>query len=273
MPTFSANWATSLLRSMLRSAVSSGYTVDGIYLIDSGNTMRRYKLVSGSAWDAAASGAIALAGVPTSTTASSAGTLAGFTLAMPSDGSAIRSTSPGAATSSPGEIILSSLNASDAVQIQQFRIGLPKARGTVQMNVALRNALVEVLVGKRATHLSANGTIKVYSGSAPDVEAAATGTELWSCNVDTTSAFSWSDAASSACALAGSLTATSNAFGANQVVGYARLAWTHNSVNYVIQGSVGEGAGDFQFTNLDGGSSNEMQQSTSYSINNATIGF
>lgn len=272
MPTFSTFWATSMVRAALRATNPSGYVVNSIYLIDSGNTMRRYKNITGSNWDSASGGAIALAGVPTSTSASTAGTLAGFQLAMASDGNAVRSTSPGASTTT-GEILLSSLDASAAVQIQDFVIGLPKTRGTVSMSMTLRNAFLECLVGKRTTHFSANGTIKVYSGAAPDVDSASTGTEMWSANTDQTSAFTWSDTGGGVFALSGSLTATSNAFGANLVAGYARLAWTKDAVDYVLQGSVGEATGDFQFSNLDGGSNNEMIQSTSYTMNNASVAF
>lgn len=264
MPTYATNWSVALLRAMLRATFTSGYTVDGIYLIDSGNTMRRYRLVNGTSWDAAANGAIALAGVPASTTASSAGTLAGFALNMASLSNAARSTSPGAATASPAEIILSSLDASTAVTINDFRIGLPKTRGTVSMNLALRNKLLETLVAKNAAHFSANGTLKVYDGSAPDVDAAPTGTELISFTIQTTNPYSFADVSADACALVSSISATAAASGN---VGYARLSWTHNSVEYVIQGTVGTAGTDFimDASALTGGNS--------YNLTNATISF
>jgi hypothetical protein len=275
MPSFPTNWATGLLRGFLRATNPTSNIAIAQLSFASG---LRYRNVTGTDFGAASSGVCSLVGTPLAMTHANTGTMTTGSANGPGGGDVSGLT---LGTSAPCELesntavgVISSSSSPPASSITRFSVGFPSNRSTVLINTALRNKMAETMAGKNTAHWAANGTIKVYSGAAPSsADDAATGTELWSVATDQTSSFSWNDVASNACALAANLTATSNAFGANQVAGYARLAWTHGGTDYVIQGSVGEGTGDFQFVNLDGGSNNEMAQSTSYSINNATIGF
>lgn len=275
MATYNAGWSTGLLRAALRATYATTHVFVDMYLRDSADSSNlRYKSISASDWNAAANGEIQMAGLPVATSATNSGTLSRFRIAGSGGATLLTSAAAGAVdTTLSSEIVVSSTSTAANPTITDLRVGFPKTRGSVSINMALRNKLCELLVGKHVAHISANGTIKVYSGSAPDVDVAATGTEMWSANVDTTSSFTWADVSSDACALNSSLVATSLAFGANLVAGYARLTWTKDAIVYVVQGTVGEATGSFQFSNLDGGSNNEMIQSTSYTMNNATISF
>lgn len=275
MPSFPSNWNAGLLNAALRATNPVSNTAITQLSFASG---LRYRNVSGSDFASASNGVAAITTAPLAMTHANAGTMTTGDAYGPG-GAATTGLTLGTAapcelesSTTAGSVITNS-SSPPASNLTRFSVGLPDARGTVRISTSLRNKWVDMLTGKLATHISANGTIKVYSGTAPgSADDAPTGTEMWSVATDQTSSFTWAAASASACALNASLVATSLAFGANLVAGYARLKWNFGGTDYIIQGSVGEASGDFQFVNLDGGSNNEMIQSTSYTMNNATIG-
>lgn len=273
MATLNVYWGNAPLYWMLRATWAANDQVGVLDFYDTtGATLIKYKNVTGTDWNSAADGVITLQGTPLLTTHNNNGTIARCVLNSTAVGSGFRPYCV-PATSGPAECVVDSLviSGSSAMSISTFRVGLPASRGTVKFSTTLRNKILDTMFKKNNAHFSAAGTLKVYSGSAPaTADESASGTLLWQIATTTTT---WNAPSSGISALAAGLTATSEAFGANQVVGYCRFAWTHSAVDYVIQGSVGEGAGDFQFTNLDGGSNNEMAASTSYTMSNASMDF
>lgn len=277
MPTFFSNWNARLLNAAFRA--TSAPSQSGILQLEFSSGLRALNSLGGfgTEFDAAADGAASLNGTPRAMNHFNSGTmttggvygLMGNTIT----GLTLGTTAPCELESTTATGTITNSTTPPASSITRFRVGFPAARGTVQISTSLRNRWVDMMTCKQTAHFSANGTIKVYSGAAPaSADDGATGTEMWSVATDQTSSFTWAAAASSACVLNASLTATSLAFGANLVAGYARLVWNSGGTDYVIQGSVGEASGDFQFTALDGGGNDEMAQSTSYTLSNATIG-
>lgn len=271
-----AGFWRGIIRAMLRSDNSAaggyGFINDVYYQTADGVTTLRYlgAPISGAYWTSASDGQASMITMPRTMVNQNSGTL-GRVKFVDDRSANIYTTDYGTAFNNGHDVVLSDTVNASTTTIKRLKVGFPKTRGTMSINMALRNKMTDWVTGKSQTHWSANGTIKVYSGSAPDVDAAPTGTLLWQKATDQTSSFTWADPASNDySALTGSLTATSEAFGANQTVGYARLSWTHNGTEYVIQGSVGSGSEDFQFTSLSGGT--DMVQSTSYTMDVATLG-
>lgn len=273
-----SGWSHPYLNAFLRSAASSS----GVGQLSAVSGLR-YRNTTATDFATAANGEAALLGAPLAMTHANVGTVTtggasgSWYTGGVSNGLVIGTSGSGAVeletSNLSSGVSISSSGTPVASNVTRFKVGVWKKRGTVEISTTLRNALVDLFTGKRTTHFCANGFIRVYSGAAPSPDSAATGTLMWQKTVDTTSAFTWGSPVSDASALTGNLVATSEAFGANLVVGYARFVWTFSAVDYVIQGTVGQGTGDFQFVSLTGAGTNEMAQSTSYTMNNATMAF
>lgn len=264
---YTTNWGTAILRAMLRSTnpIAGQYQIKHLYLGNTG-VASIYKYITNMTsayWNSASDGIATMTSLPRLTTNSSDGVI---TEALVSGSSGLIN-GISAATSSPGGIILDSLTVTSgsAVNVTNFSVGLPASRGTVFLNAALRNKIVDLMTQKVTTHFSANGTIKVYDGSAPaTADDTATGTELISFAIDTTSSFSYNDVTSDACSLVSSISATASATG---TAGYARFSWTSGSDTFVIQGTVGTSGTDFVINNTS------ITSGNSFNLTNATMSF
>lgn len=268
---YASGWSNPLLNALVRATNTtiSSHQVSAVSGL-------RYKTWSspGTEFSAAANGEIAPVTLPVSMNHANTGTVTtggcntnavAITTTM-----TINTTAPCEVETSnlSNGVVISSSSSPAASTVTRYKLGFAKGRGTVSINTALRNMLCELIVGRRTAHISANGTVKVYSGAPPDVDSAATGTLMWQTTFTSTT---WNAASSDAATLAASLVATSEAFGSNLTCGYARIAWNLSGTDYVIQGLVGQATSDFQFTSLVSGT--DMAQSTSYTLSNATLAF
>lgn len=235
----------ALLDAMLRASASSLYTVGQFLLIDAGETgLIKYKTLAGTGAEFnAPSGGAAVLAAPLATTHSTNGTIA--KAGIRDTGGAQDVVTPytmscGLAGGSKDVVVDDDvITAAEANNITDGAIGLQKANGTVALNMALRNRIIEYFIRKDTAVFSAAGVVSVYSGSAPDVDDAATGTLLAQFTTSTTS---WNAAAAGAAALAASINTTGLAVG---TAGYARFEWSQGGEDYVIQGSVGTSGADF----------------------------
>jgi hypothetical protein len=258
---------TGMLRAMLRATYSSNGVIGGIYLYNSGaSSMLKYKLgLTGASWGAISARAVALT-TPVLMTHAANGTIAQAQLRNVGDGDSITTSGLVAGEAGTGHDIVvddAVITSSDACNITDLRLQWGSSDGTVRINTLLANRLLEYLTGKDATHFSAAGTIKVYTGAAPaSADDAATGTELISFTTATTT---WNDVnTTTGCTLLSTLTASASNSG---TAGYARFSWTEGSETYVIQGSVGTSTEDFVVDNTS------MTASSSYNLTAATMKF
>jgi hypothetical protein len=142
-------------------------------------------------------------------------------------------------TGSGADIILSTLSLTSGVAFNLIAcsVKLPLTLGTVKLNSALADAIVDRVVRNIGTMpgLGASGNIMVYSGAAPaSAEETATGTLLANFPTGTSAFLTASGAVGN---LAASLSVNASATG---TAGYAR--WVKGS--YVMQLSVGTAATD-----------------------------
>jgi len=153
---------------------------------------------------------------------------------------------------------LSLINGTPA-SIQNQSVQIPAALGTVMLNVALRNRLVDILCQAAGNiGIGVSGSILIYSGSAPaNADAAATGTLLATIP---TGVSAWATPSGGSAALVSSLVVAATATG---TAGYARLV----KGALTIQGSVGVGTGDFALDSLSLVSPNNT------TLTNATFSF
>lgn len=268
-----STWSHPFLNAMLR-AVNCASSTSQLSAWTGGSS--RYRNLPAADWDVASNGEASITGAPLAMTHANTGTITNGAFLTQAQ-YMTQTLSIGTAASVEVETsnlangtVVSGPSSPAASTLTRFKIAIPKSKSTVSVNLAVRNKLVDLITNKSTAHFSAAGNISVYSGAAPDVDSAATGTLLWRKATTTTT---WNAAGSDACVLAAGLTGNAEAFGANQVVGYCRFEWSVGGTDYVIQGSVGEATGDFQFTNLDGAGNNEMADSTSYTLSGATISF
>lgn len=248
---------------MLRATYSATYTLDSVLLYDSTETtLLKYKTGLGSAnWGTPSGGQVSMTGLPILTTHSANGTIARAQIGSGGSGNVASGMLAGLTGGKDVVVDDEVISAAEACNITQLDIQQPLSRGTVKINIALANRILEFFVLKSAVHFSAAGSIDVYSGSAPDVEAAATGTLLISFTTSTTS---WNDVVANACTLAASLNANGVATG---TAGYARFTWTHGGNTYVIQGTIGTSGTDFVID------STSIVNGNPFSLTAATIGF
>lgn len=266
--TYHASWADGLLNAFLRATnPPSGYVLGYYKLGVSGVSIAKNKTIGGASWGAASSGVAALS-VPILMTHQNNGTISHLDI---QDSGQVRTLLAGldvtltAGAAAHAHVDDVNITAAEACNITDFDFHWVEGVGTVKLSTTLRNKLIDMYTGKHTTHISANATVKVYTGTAPaSADDVATGTELISFPIDTTSSFTYGAAASSV--------STPSAVSANAsntgVVGYARLAWTHNAIDYVIQGSVGTTGTDFIL------SASSLTATNSYDFTAAnTIGF
>jgi len=166
----------------------------------------------------------------------------------------------GIAASGAG-MILSTVSLTNGVPftVNNFSIQMPFSLSTVTLNTALANKLVAIDVNTAANiGLGYNGTLKIYSGSAPaTADLAETGTLLATFSMGTAG---WGAASGGSAALAAPINATAAATG---TAGYARLS--SSTGTYVMQGSVGVSGADFLLDSLS------LVVSTTTTLTNATI--
>ena len=195
--TYHATWANALLNAFLRATnpPTSGVCV---YIALGGNV--RNKPVGGSNWGAASSGKASLT-VPLVTNSQNNGAISTADL-YNSGGSTILigglDVTLTAGAASHMHVSDVNITAAEACNIDQFDFYWLESAGTLKLSMTLRNKLIDIYTSKLTTHISANATVKVYTGSAPaSADDAATGTELISFPIDTTSSFTYGAAASS----------------------------------------------------------------------------
>jgi hypothetical protein len=236
-----------LLDAMLRASASATYTVGQYLLADApGTSLIKYKTLAGAGaeFNTPSGGAATLVSA-LSTSHSSNGTIASAGLRDTGGANDVVTPYTMSCGLSGGlkDVVVDDveITAAEACNITDGAIGIQKANGACALNMALRNRIISYFVRKNTAVFSAAGAIKVYSGVAPDVDAAASGTLLLSFTTSTTS---WNAAASGAAALAATLSATA---GATNTAGYARFEWTSGGQDYWVQGSVGVAASGANF--------------------------
>ena len=158
-----------------------------------------------------------------------------------------------------GGCILSTLTCVTGVPINitNMSLQMPQFLGTVSLNIALRNKIVDILCQVAANiGLGQSASILIYSGAAPaNADAAATGTLLATFPTGTSG---WVTPSGGSAALTASLVVAATATG---TAGYARLV----KGAYTLQGSVGVGTGDFSLDSLS------LTAAANTTLNNATF--
>ena len=162
-----------------------------------------------------------------------------------------------------GGVIVPTLTASAsmAFQMNQFSLKLPNNLGTVYLNDALRDALINALCVTAANVAAlSSATINVYTGTPPtSANAPATGTLLWTATTAASGA-SWNSAGGGAANLVSSIAAAAIA-GVGATATYARIV----KGSYVLQGTVGVTGADFLFDSVT------MTSGQTYSLSNCTL--
>jgi hypothetical protein len=195
-------------------------------------------------YSAAASGVCKLS-TSVSANAASTGTI-GFARISTDGNIASIDTTVGVAGSGAG-CILSSLSATkdSPITVTNLDVKMPYTNGgTLQLNSDVVNHLVSMVAGIDGTamQMGINGSILVYSGSAPaNADMSATGTLL--ATIPTGSNSPWGAASGGASSLTTNISSNASASG---TAGYIR--WVKG--NYTIQGSVGTSNADFILDNL-----------------------
>lgn len=242
------------------SIPASGDTAATGTILHTGTTSA-YQFAAGN-WGSPSNGVSVLSAPKTPASITVAGTPGYFSLINSSGTSVQMFLDIGVASSGAG-CILSSVSATSigvlAPSITNLSLSWPETLGTVKLNTALRNALVNIWVNTAANiGMGNSGTIKVYSGSAPaSADAAATGTLLATFATSTTT---WNAASGGASALASTLSVNASASG---TAGYARFA--NSAGTYVIQLSVGTSGADITMDSLS------LTSGANTSITNATV--
>jgi len=243
-------WLDAILRA---TNPPSGGQVQGLYLGTAAlATLIKLKVITGVTFGNPVNGITSLT-VPLALTHNANGTIVACNLV---DGSAANVITGLVAGLTGGkEVVVDDevISAAEACSVTDFRAQLASlsANGNVSLNIALRNRLLRIIFHLDTVHSAAAGTIKLYDGTVPSVDVAATGTELWTIATTTTT---WNAAASASSALAATLTANAVASG---TATYGRFAWTANSENYVIQ---------FKVAEITGTATGAMTASSSYTI-------
>lgn len=164
-------------------------------------------------------------------------------------------------TGGGGGVIVPTLTSSAGVafQFDMFSLKLPSSLGTVLLNDALRDALVNIWTTTAASiGVGASAAINVYSGTVPaNANLAATGTLLWSITTAATGA-SWNAASAGSAALVSNLSAAAVATG---TATYARMV----KGSYTLQGTVGTTGTDFIMDSVT------IVSGNTFAITNATI--
>lgn len=193
----------------------------------------------------AAAGGVCQLSSPVSANATSTGTV-GFARIKNASGTASVDTTVGVAGSGAG-CILASLSASSGspITVTNLDVKMPYTNGgTLKLNSDVVNQLAALASGASTTamQMGINGSILVYSGTAPDnADMAATGTLL--ATIPTGASSPWGSVVNGASSLTTNISASASASGA---AGYVR--WVKGL--YTIQGSVGTSAADFILDNL-----------------------
>ena len=158
-----------------------------------------------------------------------------------------------------GGLILStlSLTSGTPASITAASIQMPASLGTVLLNVALRNKLVDTMLQTAVSiGLGQSGSISVYSGAAPaTADLAATGTLLETFSTGTAA---WNTASGGSASLVTSLVVAATTTG---TAGYAR--WTKGS--FTMQLSVSTTTGDIILDNLS------LTATSNSTLTNATL--
>lgn len=160
-----------------------------------------------------------------------------------------------------GGVIVPTLSASSSVNfvIDAFSIKMPNSLGSLYLNDALRDAIVNAMItSATAIGAGASASVNIYSGAAPaNANLPATGTLLWTATTAAAGA-TWNLAAAGSAALSSSLSANASATG---TAGYVRIV----KGSYVIQGSIGTTGTTFTVA------STALTSGASYAITGATI--
>lgn len=252
MATWDVDFRVGMLRAMLRATYNASGVLRYIWLMNSTMlTLVKFAHITGTDWNTPANGKVTLA-ASVATTHNANATIAAATFRDETQASALTpGNTAGAHNLTAGlsngsrDVVVDDavITAGEACNITKASIQLPEANGTVKLNTALRNRMLNYLINKSGVHFSAAGTIKVYSGAAPaSADDVATGTELISFATTTTT---WADVnTSTGCDLTATLTTNASNTG---TAGYARYSWNdpNTGETYVIQGSIGTGAQDF----------------------------
>lgn len=244
-------WLDAFLRA---SNPPSGARLGGAFYLGTAAMATLIKTkTSGGTYGTPVNGVITLTNVPLALTHNANGTIVECTLLDSSTGAVI--TGLVAGLTGGKEVVVDDevISAGEASNITDFRAQLASlsANGNVSLNIAFRNRFLRMLFSLDTVHFSAAGTIKLYDGTVPSVDVAATGTELWTIATTTTT---WNAAASASSALAATLTANAVASG---TATYGRFAWTHSATDYVIQ---------FKVAEITGTTTGAMTISSSYTI-------
>lgn len=166
---------------------------------------------------------------------------------------------------SGADVIMTSLAASTTSTITDCSVGVLGASGTLSANLALRDVMTKLMLGKTTSSTErlvvTTGTsapnrakLRLYSGSAPaSAEAAATGTLLWEAEVLDTN---FNTVATGETGLTASLTTNASATG---TVGYARLVRDNSTTVYTLQMAVAtDASADVQVDSLSATSGNPL---------------
>ena len=166
---------------------------------------------------------------------------------------------------SGADIIMTSLAASTSSTITDCSVGVLSGSGTIGANVALRDVLTKLILGKTlasnerlvvttGTSVPYRAKVNLYSGTAPSsADDAATGTLLWTADLLDTNL---NTVANGETGLTASLTANAVATG---TVGYMRITRDNATTVYTLQLAVAtDTSADAQLSTLSAVSGNAL---------------